>query len=310
MEFPLLSVCIISYNSSRTITDTLDSVLQQDYPQIEVIVSDDGSRDDTAEISREWLARHEDKFVRTSLLTVEKNTGIAPNFNRACKAARGEWIKLIAADDVLLPHCLSDNWKQVSSHPQIQVLLSNVIPFQITAQGEVTQKARPTPQEAEFFTFSAARQMETLLIHNPIPCAPSAFYKRSALAGIGFADERYAFVEDYPLWFHFTKAGIKLNYMSVATVKYRCEESITRNKQSFIHPRYFDSIRNFYTTELFPLYQPGMKWIKWHMRVYFLQMWTAIHLFNNKPDFFSRICIKLFLLLDPFYLNKRSRKSK
>lgn len=310
MTFPLLSVCIISYNSSRTITDTLNSVLRQDYPQIELIVSDDGSKDGTVEISREWLSRHQDKFVCTSLLTVEKNTGIAPNFNRACKAARGEWIKLIAADDVLLPHCLSDNWKQVSGHPHIQVLLSNVIPFQTTAQGEVTQEVRPTPQEAEFFTSSAAGQMETLLIHNPIPCAPSAFYKRSALAGIGFSDERYAFVEDYPLWFHFTRAGIKLDYMPVATVKYRCEESITRNKQSFINPRYFQSIRKFYTTELFPLYPAGMKWIKWHMRLYFSQMWTAIHLFRNKPAFFSRTCLKLFLLLDPFYLNKRLRRRK
>ena len=102
---PLVSIIVITYNSSKYVLETLESAKAQTYQNIELIVSDDCSTDNTVEICHNWIEQNKERFVRTELITVEKNTGIAPNCNRGVKAAKGEWVKLIAGDDVLHQNC-------------------------------------------------------------------------------------------------------------------------------------------------------------------------------------------------------------
>jgi alpha-1,3-rhamnosyltransferase len=70
--------------------ETLDSIKAQTYDNIELIISDDYSSDNTVDICREWLSKHKDSFVSVKLITSDKNTGIAPNANRGWYQARGE----------------------------------------------------------------------------------------------------------------------------------------------------------------------------------------------------------------------------
>ena len=106
MTKSLVSVAVVTYNSSKTVVETLDSIANQTYPDLELIVSVDCSTDNTVEICREWIEAHKERFVRTELLTVEKNTGVSANMNRGADACQGEWVKDIAGDDVLLPECI------------------------------------------------------------------------------------------------------------------------------------------------------------------------------------------------------------
>lgn len=94
---PLVSVCIISYNSAATIDEALAGVLAQDadFP-FEVLISDDGSTDDTIARCETWLARHPDK-VR--ILRGRRNVGILGNRLRAFSAARAPWIAWLDGDD-------------------------------------------------------------------------------------------------------------------------------------------------------------------------------------------------------------------
>ena len=82
---PLVSVCIITYNSSNFILDTLESVKVQTYKDIELIISDDGSKDNTVEVCRKWLMLNKKRFVNIVLLVSEQNLGISANYNRAIK---------------------------------------------------------------------------------------------------------------------------------------------------------------------------------------------------------------------------------
>ncbi|MBH2024900.1 MAG: glycosyltransferase, partial [Flavobacteriales bacterium] len=79
---PLVSVVVITYNSSKYVMETLESVKAQTYENIELIISDDGSTDHTIEMCRVWLAQNNNRFPKTKLLTVEENTGIPANCNR------------------------------------------------------------------------------------------------------------------------------------------------------------------------------------------------------------------------------------
>jgi len=122
----LVSVIISTYNSSRFIEETLESIACQTWKEIEIIVTDDCSKDDTVEICREWLAKHDSRFSMTKLLASDVNTGISGNANRGLYAANGNWIKFLGADDTLKTNCLEDNMLFVLAHPEIRVLFSKV----------------------------------------------------------------------------------------------------------------------------------------------------------------------------------------
>ena len=96
MTKPLVSICVITYNSSKTVLSTLESIKAQSYSNIELVISDDCSPDNTVEIVQQWLEENKSWFIRTELITVEKNTGVTGNVNRSCKNTQGKYVKPIA----------------------------------------------------------------------------------------------------------------------------------------------------------------------------------------------------------------------
>jgi glycosyltransferase involved in cell wall biosynthesis len=99
-----ISVIVPIYNQAPFIRETVDSVLQQDYPNLELLLSDDGSTDGTSHILREYAGDEPD---RVRVVASEHNTGIAGAFNRALHAHTGEYIAWLGGDDVMLPGKLS-----------------------------------------------------------------------------------------------------------------------------------------------------------------------------------------------------------
>ena len=87
--YPLVSVFVVSYNAADYICETLESIKAQTYQNIELIVSDDHSSDQTVELANEWIESNKERFVRTELITVDHNTGVSANYNRAIRACRG-----------------------------------------------------------------------------------------------------------------------------------------------------------------------------------------------------------------------------
>jgi GT2 family glycosyltransferase len=102
MEFddtkPLVSICITSYNYGRFIVDAVESALKQTYPRLEVVISDNCSTDETMEILNRY--RSDD---RVRIYQNAENVGMVRNHNLAISQARGEYIVVLSADDVLLP---------------------------------------------------------------------------------------------------------------------------------------------------------------------------------------------------------------
>lgn len=78
---PLISVVVITYNSSNTIIETLESISRQSYPNIELIISDDCSKDDTVNKAQNWINSN---GVKGLVITAVKNEGIPANVNSAC----------------------------------------------------------------------------------------------------------------------------------------------------------------------------------------------------------------------------------
>jgi glycosyltransferase involved in cell wall biosynthesis len=110
----LVSVVIPTYNQAGFVKDTIDSVLVQDYPNLQIIVTDDGSTDGTTQIIQDYAKQYPDKVVA---VVSENNTGIPSNFNRGFRHATGEYIAWLGGDDLMLPEKISKQVKLLLQRP-------------------------------------------------------------------------------------------------------------------------------------------------------------------------------------------------
>lgn len=241
----LVSVCVLTYNSADTVIETLDSIASQTHHRLELIISDDCSRDNTVDVCRAWLAQHTSRFEYTELLTVEHNTGIPANFNRAEAACKGEWVKEIAGDDIMMPECVETFLAYTAEHPESKFIFSKVEMF--ADQGCET---RENLFDYAIFELPVEEQYKRLLVANCLP-APSFFFNRAAAQAIGLKnDERIRCFEDWPKWVYLTKRGIRFGFVQQALVRYRLRSA----SMSYTPSKAFDeSYERFY---YYYLYKP------------------------------------------------------
>lgn len=102
-ENPLVTVICLCYNHSEFIVESLNSVINQKYKNIELIIVDDCSTDDSKNTIQNWLVEH----PTITFIANEINLGNTKSFNNALKFAKGDYIIDLAADDVLLPDCVA-----------------------------------------------------------------------------------------------------------------------------------------------------------------------------------------------------------
>jgi glycosyltransferase involved in cell wall biosynthesis len=112
MEQPLVTVVVISYNHSKFVKENLDSIKNQTYKNIQLIVGDDASPDHSADVMEQWL--QENNFSAEKNFHTQ-NTGLAAMLNECVALAKGKYIKLIAADDFLHPETLEKSVSKLES---------------------------------------------------------------------------------------------------------------------------------------------------------------------------------------------------
>lgn len=245
---PLVSVPVITYNSAKTVLETLDSIKAQTYPNIELIISDDCSKDNTVELCREWVEKNKDRFVRTEILTVEKNTGVAGNCNRAGVACHGEWVKGIAGDDILMPSCVQDCMDYVTEHPDTIYLFGRCKAF-----GASPERCREIDNlfDYSFFEKPKEEQLSRLMVGNCLPAATVFSHAERAKATGVTNDERIPMLEDWPKWINLIKAGVRFGFVDKVIVKYRVSE--TSLSTGTKKPKAFDkSMAIFYQLYIYP----------------------------------------------------------
>lgn len=227
-----VSICVVSYKSGAFVSETLDSIKNQTYKNIELIISDDGSTDDTVLICREWLSNNSDRFVHSKLLTVEKNTGVTANCNRALAASHGEWWKIIAADDILLPDCIEKCINFVTNNPKVTFLFGNQIKFSGEFSTSSLEKEK-VPFRAFLLrdSMTAQKQYKIMSKLPGIGGAPASFIKTEVLRSVGGFNPRFPMNEDSPLYIKLVREGYKLWYMDEYIVYRRVHE------QSIMHLR-------------------------------------------------------------------------
>lgn len=231
----LVSIIVVTYNSAAFVLETLESAKAQSWQNIELIISDDCSPDNTIELCRNWIAINKDRFVRTEIITVAKNGGVSASCNRSIKAAQTDWIKFIAGDDILLPNCIADNMQFVADNPETKIIFSEVLLYENDFKKKNFLNVIPGtfPMNIMNPTFTAMEQNQLLLISDRIHFTPSYFFNRVPLMAIGGYDENNRVIEDYPMWLKLTRAGNKLYFFKTPTVGYRRHQGAANNVNDY-----------------------------------------------------------------------------
>jgi glycosyltransferase involved in cell wall biosynthesis len=126
MTNPLVSVAIITYNQKDFLIEAIDSVLAQDYLNIEIVVADDCSTDGTQNILQQYKIKYPQKFV---LILSEINEGITKNSNKAHFACSGKYIAWLGGDDLMFKDKIRKQVEYMESHPDCNIVYHNLEVF-------------------------------------------------------------------------------------------------------------------------------------------------------------------------------------
>lgn len=287
----LVSIVVITFNSSKYVIETLESVKNQTYINIELIISDDCSTDNTREKCLEWISTNKKRFFKAELITVKTNTGIAPNCNRGLYNAQGEWIKLIAGDDILLPNCISDFMRYVEDNPLSEVIYGNI---QRLEKGKLNE----VPLNPALL-LPAGKQFKSVLKNANFP-AQGMFYKTNTLVQLGGFDEKYPFCEEFPLYLKLAKENIKFDFLNEVVSIYRLHEtnisSGTKN-DNFVNLKFYRSSEAVLLNELLPMVINNFMFITFFNILNYVLIFRIIILLGNKKNYISSI-LKLFIVHD------------
>lgn len=244
---PLVSIVVITYNSSEFIIETLESCKNQSYKNIELIISDDASNDNTVRICQNWLRNNAKYFERVELITSSHNRGISANCNNGIHSTRGEWIKIIAGDDILKKDALKNYLKFINNNDTEDVLLvySSLQPFKSVFSEENIMPLKS--RRFNFFANSSAKKQYSLLLRtNSFVQSPTLFYHKSVFQITKVFDETMP-IEDWPALLNVTKNNIKLHYLNRITVYYRIHEKSFYNGSK--HTKEFKKNRKLFYEE-------------------------------------------------------------
>ena len=191
--FPLVSVCIGTYNREKYIRETLDSVFAQTYPNIEVIVVDDASTDGTVDIIREYGDR-----VRLVVRGINSGLPAVPR-NQGVRLAGGKYVAFLDSDDVWLPEKLERQIEQLEQHPEY--VLSHTW-CQVIDEDGVVQGVRHAGLLAESMGFT------DLLEHCYITLSTVVIRRKLLVKqGVFNEDRAYRAREDYELFLRLLREG-------------------------------------------------------------------------------------------------------
>ena len=176
---PLVSIITPSYNQGKFLEETIQSVLQQDYPAIEYIIIDGGSTDNSQAI----IHSHESEIA---WWVSEKDNGQADAINKGLKRARGEVVAWLNSDDVYLAGAIGKAVGALTKNPECGMVFSNVL--SIDAKTRIINLMR-------YGNWKLSDLMEFKIIGQP-----GVFINRRVLDKTGLLDETYNFLLDHHLW--------------------------------------------------------------------------------------------------------------
>jgi len=245
---PLVSVIMPAYNAADYIEEAIESVLIQNYQNIELMIINDGSTDNTEQIVKKFNDQ------RISYISQE-NAGASSARNNGIKRSNGEFIMILDHDDMMTPDFISQHLKAFEENPQADLVYCDDCliddkgnPVRVITRPEYTDR----------------KHLIRDLFRCGFPVVPfRTCIKRDVFDKIGFFDEKLKIAEDYDMIKRFVKHGLVARHLKGDYYLRRIEtNSLSRNHTAAKAKFHFDVVKSF--TELFDYEQlfPDVQWDK------------------------------------------------
>lgn len=214
---PLVSLLVVTYNHSQWVEETLNSFLQQTYDNIQLIIIDDCSTDNTVDIIEAWVSKHS---APCTFIAHKTNQGVCKTYNEGVKLCEGKYYSSVSGDDLLVP---TKTEKQVEFFEQQDATVG-----MIYSDGEMFFEDNPLRKES-FIKYHRKDNIkpsghiyEELLHRNYIP-GMSSLVRKDVYDELGGFDENLIF-EDYDFYLRIAQK-YSINYLEGSFINYRMHES-------------------------------------------------------------------------------------
>ncbi|MES2810958.1 MAG: glycosyltransferase [Bacteroidota bacterium] len=193
---PLVSIICICYNHSQYVIESLESVKNQSYNNIEILIADDCSNDISVEVIKNWVAQNKTShFIQNST-----NLGNTKTFNKALSLTKGDYIIDFACDDVLVNDCVEKQVNQFknSKFENLAIVYGNL--ELISADGNFIKYYYDVDQNKKTLKLPPSGDIyESIVGQKEKICSVTAMIKRKVFDKIGSYDENLAY-EDLDFW--------------------------------------------------------------------------------------------------------------
>jgi glycosyltransferase involved in cell wall biosynthesis len=234
---PLVSVVIPAFNAAQTLSQTIRSVLAQTYAPIEIVVVDDGSTDDTAQVL--------DSFGSAIKCVRKPNGGLASARNAGCAAAQGEYIALLDADDLCTPQRIALQVTAFKAAPDAVLICSDFDAFSADSTNKPRHAATyysAVHETADGFAglFPVKQQLQTALEQTPLILRtgtlypvlalgnvvhpPTCMFRRGLFTAVGGFDESIRNMCDWDWLVRASRYGA-FGYIEASLLRYRLSET-------------------------------------------------------------------------------------
>ncbi|GHX42264.1 Glycosyltransferase [Vibrio cholerae] len=235
-EPPLVTIAVPSYQHEKFIQDSILSIINQDYFNIELIIIDDGSSDSSVNKIEELIETCEKRFVRFEFRH-RPNRGLCATLNEALEWARGDFFSPIASDDVLKEKKISF---LVGMHQEVEAAVIFGSAEVIDENNKI--KKEIINQKEHFFN--------DLIQFKNMPLAPGSLMRTNKIRSVGGFDESIK-LEDLYMWLKLAQANEKLISYPEIVVSYRDHDNNTVKNHKSMHNYRCEVVSLFNQHELF-----------------------------------------------------------
>lgn len=215
---PLISILIPLYNHAGYIDRCLDSVLEDSYPRLEIIIIDDGSKDESANVARRWYERQDSGRIERFELQSRSNRGVARTVNELIAKAGGDYLVMLASDDYLLPGGIAARLEYLCSHPAKLAVFGDCIV--VDGNGSKTHDSGIADLYGGHIECLVREDLLALeLIFNWCVPGPGFLANKTLFAQIGLYDESLT-VEDWDMYLRIAAKDL-LGFISRPVAAYR-----------------------------------------------------------------------------------------
>lgn len=255
MNNPLFSFAIGSYNNYEYIFEAIDSVLNQTYPAIELIVSNDGSPDFKLDEVKKYIEKNrKQNIVRFIVNNNSENLGTVANTEYCRSVSSGEYIMYMSADDCLYDKDVLTKFAEEFSElgPEAMCVSGKVA----MCEQDINKVINILPDDNTIKSIKefSSEEMFSRLSHTFTIPTTSTCYKRKLYDVVGAYDKKYLIIEDAPLYLKMARLGVKFHWLDIIAARHRAggiSHGNAKNLSEAYKKYRYDEIL-IYKNEVFP----------------------------------------------------------